>query len=163
MSAITSDAPAIQAPAEGSSTSWPTNLGWGSRLLIGLGLTLALTLLIVLQGRDSRDVAVRVSGAPARPVASTASRATVPSLQGLAAGVDAQIAAPWPRLQQPNGRFRNILGGGTRYGEATLGYALLQAGARTDNRAEVHAGLKAVSFAVRKSVRHSRPSVFENL
>ncbi|MFL5838080.1 MAG: hypothetical protein ACJ76K_16055, partial [Solirubrobacteraceae bacterium] len=85
------------------------------------------------------------------------------SLQAMATRVDAQIAAPWPALQQPTGRFRNILGGGTRYGEATLGYALLQAGARARNRAQVHAGLKAISFAVRNSTARSRPSVFENL
>ena len=74
-----------------------------------------------------------------------------------------QIAAPWPKLQQPSGRFRNILGGGTRYGEATLGYALLQAGARSHKPAQVHAGLKALALAVRRSSAHARPSVFENL
>ena len=113
MSAITSDAQVVSPPASAPVRSWPTNLDWPTRLMIGVPLTLLLTLLIV--------------------------------------------------LQQPNGRFRNILGGGTRYGEATLGYALLQAGARAGNRAQIHAGLKAISFAVRKAVHHARPSVFENL
>jgi hypothetical protein len=162
MSAITSDVPAISPPVSASARSWPTNLDWTSRALIGVPLTLVLTLLIVLQGPDSRDVAVRAGGG-SKPVASTASRAAQPSLEALASGVDAQIAAPWPGLQQPTGRFRNILGGGTRYGEATLGYALLQAGARSDNRAQIHAGLKAIGLAVARSVHRSRPSVFENL
>ena len=162
MSAITSDAQVVSPPASTPVRSWPTNLDWPTRLMIGVPLTLLLTLLIVLQGPDSRDVAVRAGGG-SKPVAATAKQATQPSLEALASGVDASIAAPWPSLQQPSGRFRNILGGGTRYGEATLGYALLQAGARAGNRAQIHAGLKAISFAVRQAVHHSRPSVFENL
>ena len=162
MSAITTEAPAISPPAPASAWPWPTNLDWPLRVMIAVPLTLLLTLLIVMQGPDSRDVAVRAGGG-SKPVASTATRATAPSLEALASGLDAQIAAPWPALQQPSGRFRNILGGGTRYGEATLGYALLQAGARSDNRAQIHAGLKAIRLALARSVHRSRASVFENL
>lgn len=157
MSVFISDAPAVS-----SSARWPTHLDWPRRLAIVGVLTVVLTLAIVIQGLDSGDVAVRV-GAGSKPVASTGARASQPSLDALARRLDAQIAAPWPGLQQPSGRFRNILGGGTRFGEATLGYALLQAGARADNRPQIHAGLKAISFAVRKSTARSRPSVFENL
>src|SRR5262245_17359170 len=128
MSAITADVPAV-APA---ARSWPTNLDWPLRIAVGSVLTALLTLLIVIQGPDSRDVAVR--GSPGtKPVASSGTAPAQPSVGALAASLDAQIAAPWPKLQQPTGRFKNILGGGTRYGEATLGYALLQAGARAKN------------------------------
>jgi len=157
MSVFISDAPAVR-----SHSRWPTHLDWPRRLAIVAVLTVVLTLAIVIQGPDSRDVAVRV-GSGSKPVASTGTPAAQPSLAALATRLDAQIAAPWPALQQPSGRFRNILGGGTRYGEATLGYALLQAGARADNRPQIHAGLKAISFSVRKSTARSRPSVFENL
>ncbi|MFL5836028.1 MAG: hypothetical protein ACJ76K_05500, partial [Solirubrobacteraceae bacterium] len=139
MSVFISDAPAVS-----SSARWPTHLDWPRRLAIVGVLTVVLTLAIVIQGLDSGDVAVRV-GAGSKPVASTGPRASQPSLDALARRLDAQIAAPWPGLQQPSGRFRNILGGGTRFGEATLGYALLQAGARADNRPQIHAGLKAIS------------------
>jgi hypothetical protein len=162
MSAITSEVPAISPSAAAPARSWPTNLDWRSRVLIAFGLTVLLTLAIVIQGPDSRDVARR-AGSGSKPVPSTAARASEPSLDALASGIDAQIAAPWPGLQQPSGRFRNILGGGTRYGEATLGYALLQAGARSDNQAQVHAGLKAIGLALARSVHRSRASVFENL
>ena len=113
MSVFISDAPAVS-----SSTRWPTRLGWPQRLAIVGVLTVVLTLAIVIQGPDSRDVAVRV-GSGSKPVASSGARAAQPSLDALATRLDAQIAAPWPSLQQPTGRFRNILGGGTRYGEAT--------------------------------------------
>jgi hypothetical protein len=164
MSVFISDAPAVS-----SSTRWPTRLGWPRRLAIVAVLTVVLTLAIVIQGPDTGDVAVRAGsgsvrvGSGSKPVAATKAPAAQPGLDALATRLDAQIAAPWPGLQQPSGRFRNILGGGTRFGEATLGYALLQAGARADNRAQIHAGLKAISFAVRESTARSRPSVFENL
>jgi hypothetical protein len=166
MSAATAEAPAVRSEA-----AWPTAFGWAWRIGLLVGLTLVLTLLIVIQGPDMRDASLRAQAgaraapAPAapRPAPARAAPAEETGLQARTARLDAAIAAPWPKLQQPTGRFRNILGGGTRYGEATLGYALLQAGARARNRAQVHAGLKALSFAVRKSVNHARPSVFENL
>src|SRR3954471_2696804 len=159
MSAITADAPAVRQPAL---AAWPTNLDWPQRTGLVAALTALLTLLIVIQGPDSRDVAVQV-GPGDKPVASTAASAASPRLAAVAAGLDAQIAAPWSELQVASGRFKNILGGGTRYGEATLGYGLLQAGARAGNDAEVHAGLKAIRLALVRSVHRSRASVFENL
>jgi hypothetical protein len=160
MSAITADATVVRRPA--AIPAWPTNLDWTWRAGLVSALTALLTLVIVIQGPDSRDVAV--SGGPgAKPIASTSARASAPGLATLAANLDSQIAAPWPELQVASGRFKNILGGGTRYGEATLGYGLLQAGARGGNDAQVHAGLKAIGLALERSVHRSRASVFENL
>jgi hypothetical protein len=53
-------------------------------------------------------------------------------------------ARPWPALLSRRAALPATSWRGTRYGEATLGYALLQAGARSDNRAQIHAGLKAI-------------------
>jgi hypothetical protein len=158
MSAITVDAPAVRQPAL---AAWPTNLDWPRRIGILAALTGLLSLLIVIQGPDSRDIAVRGPGG--KTLASSTASAAAPRLAGVASALDAQIAAPWSELQVASGRFKNILGGGTRYGEATLGYALLQAGARSGNDAQVEAGLKAIRLALERSVHRSRASVFENL
>src|SRR3954452_4193517 len=162
MSAVTAAEAELRPGVVREARSWPTNLDWTWRLSIALVLTLALTLLIVIQGPDTRDVAVRVAPG-AKPVAGTAARASQPGIGEQAASLDASIAAPWPKLQQPTGRFRNILGGGTRYGEATLGYALLQAGAPANDNAQMHAGLKASESAIENSTKRLRPSVIDNL
>ena len=85
--------------------------------------------------------------------------------------LSADIADPWPRLQQPNGTYHDYLGGGyryqrpvpyTRYGEAVLGYALLQTGIRTGRRDEIEAGLRSIRWAVTRPKRFwPRPSPFE--
>ena len=43
------------------------------------------------------------------------------------------MAEPWPKVQKDDGRFRSAVGGGTRYGDALLSFALLQHGLREDN------------------------------
>ena len=74
-----------------------------------------------------------------------------------------EIARPFPGLQKDSGRYRSSVNGGTRYGDTLLGYGIIQAGLRADDRRLVTSGLRAVTFGVSKSPRHSRPSVFENL
>jgi hypothetical protein len=143
-------------------TSLPTQSDWPRRMVILGALTVLLTLVVVIEGPVPGDVVLQRSGGSA-PHAARPSQAPQSALGRVAVSLDAQIAAPWPALQIPNGRFRDILGGGTRYGEATLGYALLQAGARAHNERQIHAGMKAISWAVRQSALRSRPSVFENL
>jgi len=74
------------------------------------------------------------------------------------------MAVPWPRLQYSDGRYRNWLGGGTRYGEALLGYALLETGIRERRARYVTAGLRSVTWAVtRPQGFRDRESVFENM
>jgi hypothetical protein len=143
-------------------TSLPTPRDWPRRVLLLGAFTVLLTLVVVFEGPVKRDATLPRSGEPAaRPA--PVSHAPQSALGRMAASLDSQIAAPWPALQIPNGRFRDILGGGTRYGEATLGYALLQAGARAHDRSQIHAAMKAISWSVRQSALRSRPSVFENL
>jgi hypothetical protein len=68
----------------------------------------------------------------------------------------AQMAAPWPDLQQGSGElvdymdeYTNPTGkpGGTRYGDALMGYALIQTGLRTDDRRLIDTGIRSISWA----------------
>ena len=59
------------------------------------------------------------------------------------------LSAPWPRHQWRNGSFHERLGT-SRYGDAVLGYGLLQAGARDRNRRLVLSGLRGVNASIRK-------------
>ena len=82
-----------------------------------------------------------------------------------------EIADPWPRLQHANGTYHDYLGGGyrlkrpvpyTRYGEALLGYALLQSGLGAGRRDMIDAGLRSIEWAVsRPKGFWPRPSPFE--
>jgi hypothetical protein len=74
----------------------------------------------------------------------------------------ASIAAPWPALQRENGSLINRLDGATAFGEAMMGYGLLQEGVRTDSRALQHAGIDAITYAATRGGR-SADSVFEEL
>jgi hypothetical protein len=124
-----------------------------------VALSCVLCAAIVIQGPDAHDAEAgppRVPGAPRR-----AHRPQPAS--ALAARLDARIAAPWPQLQEPDGRFRDILGGGTRYGEAALGYALLQAGVRERAPTLIRTALRGIYRALRAQRLHVRQSVFENL
>src|SRR4051794_10514894 len=83
------------------------------------------------------------------------------------------LAAPWPRLQRRAGNFPDFTdglipgqsGADTRYGDAVLGWALMEQGRRTRGRRLVTAGAKAVTWATRGAYRHDlqsrEPSVFE--
>jgi hypothetical protein len=81
----------------------------------------------------------------------------------LARELSTEMAKPWPRVQKADGRYRSAVGGGTRYGDALLSYALLQHGLRNDDKRLVDSGLKGLSFAVPRLGTHSRASIFEAL
>jgi hypothetical protein len=89
-----------------------------------------------------------------------------------------EMAAPWPAIQQEKGNYPDYLDGivygnnrpqdwvGTRYGDALMGYALIQVGLREGDRSFLESGLRAVSFATDPDRVHPpipviRPSVFE--
>jgi hypothetical protein len=74
-----------------------------------------------------------------------------------------QLAQPWPGVQKKIGRYRSAVGGGTRYGDALLSYALLQHGLRQDNPRLIDSALKGLTFAVPRLGVHSRASIFEAL
>jgi hypothetical protein len=77
-----------------------------------------------------------------------------------------QMAAPWPPLQLPEGTFPDYLHGdqpprSTRYGEAVLGYSLVQTGLREGDEALIDAGLRGLEWFVgRSDLQRDHPSVF---
>ena len=79
-----------------------------------------------------------------------------------------EMAAPWVALQLPEGTFPDYLHGdkpprSTRYGEAILGYGLMQAGLREGDDDTVDAGLRALDWFVgRRDLQRDHPSVFAN-
>ncbi|MEA2352856.1 MAG: hypothetical protein QOJ14_1270, partial [Thermoleophilaceae bacterium] len=82
----------------------------------------------------------------------------------LARSLARQIAAPWPERQYSNGRFWDEVGEHSAYGEAVLGYALVDVGVREHDRRLVRTGLKAMRFATdRTSPQHGLTSVFQNM
>ena len=75
----------------------------------------------------------------------------------VAASLAAAMAKPLPALQQADGHFQSALGGGSRYGDALVGYALLQHGLRTRSTAFEESGLRGVSYALSRSAPTTRP------
>ena len=96
-------------------------------------------------------------------------RAEDPGSEGRASGgkpVDGLIdamRARYPKIQRENGHFRSGIGGGTRYGNAYMGYALLMSGIRSGDDSAVEAGLRGLTNPLQPGRRPNRPSVFENL
>jgi hypothetical protein len=85
-------------------------------------------------------------------------------VRGLARSLARQVAAPWPQRQHSNGRFYDEIGGHSAYGEAVLGYALVDVGIREHDGRLVRTGLKAMRFATdRISPDRGRTSVFQNM
>jgi len=101
----------------------------------------------------------------ALPHAAAADDATEPALTAADwTSLATDMAKPWPDLQRANGSYREYLKEDTRYGAATLGYALLQHGIRVKDRRLITSGLKAITYAVRRrGSAVSIESVFENM
>ena len=100
----------------------------GEGLAVGALLALLLTL--------ATPSSTRAASAEARPIADLADR----------------VAAAWPARQSGDGLFADPLSG-TRargYGPIMLGYGLLSAGARREDRELVAAGVRAVGTALAK-------------
>jgi hypothetical protein len=81
-------------------------------------------------------------------------------------GLASRLSAPWPGLQTDEGRFHDYISGGAdgsgRYGEAMLGYALLQTGLRDANAVFVDCALRAIGFVLRHpEIQEEKRSVFE--
>ena len=74
------------------------------------------------------------------------------------------MAAPWPGLQRSNGSYRDYLKESTRYGDAMLGYALLQHGILENDRRLINSGIDGITYAVSRTGSDvSIESVFENM
>ena len=69
----------------------------------------------------------------------------------------------YPAIQRENGHFRSAIGGGTRYGNAYMGYALLMSGVRTGDDEAIEAGLRGLTNPLQPGRIPNRPSVFEIL
>ena len=101
-------------------------------------------------------LALAVSAAPAAALSG-----------GELASLAAEYAAPWPALQNGEGRFYDSVSGQAdghgRYGEAMLGVALMETGLQTGDQALITAGLRGVGYSVRDVHLQTRyPSVFES-
>jgi hypothetical protein len=68
----------------------------------------------------------------------------------------AQMAAPWPGLSKGDGELIDYMDeytnpggkpGGTRYGDALMGYGLIQTGLREKNQELIDTGIRSVSWA----------------
>jgi hypothetical protein len=100
------------------------------------------------------------AGAPA-PVPGQAPTSSVdPTLQ-IAKKLSVDMAAPWPKVQKQNGHYRSGVGGGTRYGDSMLGFALIQQGITENDESLIKSGMQGMAFAVPRLALHSRPSIFE--
>ena len=95
--------------------------------------------------------------------ASAASAAADPVL------LSRQIAAPWPAMQRSNGSFPDYLQRRGRpfrslYGDAMLGYGLIQNGLRDGDSRAIDSGLKGVTRAVRDpGPSDAKKNAFEDL
>jgi hypothetical protein len=82
----------------------------------------------------------------------TAAHATKAEWRALAA----QMASPWPGLAKGDGELIDYMDeytnpggkpGGTRYGDALMGYALIQVGLREDDTKLIDTGIRSLSWA----------------
>jgi len=80
---------------------------WPARGGVVIALSCLLCAAIVIQGPSPHDAE---AGPPRVAVPPHPAQRPQPA-SAVAARLDARIAAPWPRLQEPDGRFRDILGG----------------------------------------------------
>ncbi|MEA2478519.1 MAG: hypothetical protein QOJ07_441 [Thermoleophilaceae bacterium] len=123
---------------------------------MAVALLVLVGVLVSTGGGDSKN------GPAAGTTAAGAGHSIDPTL-ALAADLSAQMAEPWPAVQRDNGHYRSAVGGGTRYGDSLLGFALIQQGLRENNDKLVQSGLRGLSYAVPRAALHSRPSIFEAL
>jgi hypothetical protein len=90
-----------------------------------------------------------------------------PSGNAVAGFID-RLAAPWPRVQEPDGtrlagHYHEPVSGMTRYGDSLMGYAAILTGLRTRRPELVRSGLRALRFSVPRAPLHNRESIFEIL
>jgi hypothetical protein len=119
-------------------------------------------------------VARRIGGSKHTLVAVAAVFACLPAPASAAAPAQwtqkaAEIAAPWPGLQEPEGRFRDYITSrdptGVRddYGDPMLGYALLLTSVRTGDAGLADAGLRALEYSLDRAARSPSTQVFHQM
>ena len=81
----------------------------------------------------------------------------------------AEIAAPWPGLQEADGRFRDYVisrdptGVRDDYGDPMLGYGLLQTSIRTGDATLANSALRALEYSLDRAARSPSTQVFHQL
>lgn len=81
----------------------------------------------------------------------------------------AEIAAPWPGLQEPDGRFRDYViardptDDRDDYGDPMLGYGLLLTSMRTGDAALADSALRALEYSLDRAGRSPSTQVFHQL
>ena len=81
----------------------------------------------------------------------------------------AEIAAPWPGLQETDGRFRDYViardptDDRDDYGDPMLGYGLLQTAVRTGDAALADSALRALEYSLDRAARSPSTQVFHQL
>src|SRR5919202_4678522 len=112
---------------------------WSPRSVVAIAIPVAVVVAVVLLtgGDGTRERGRAGAAAAANPVA----------------GFIDRLAAPWPKVQLPEGHplagdYREPVSGTTRYGNALLGYAEILTGLRTHRPVLIRSGLRALRFAV---------------
>jgi hypothetical protein len=119
-------------------------------------------------------VARRIGGSKHALVAVAAVLACIPAPASAAAPAEwtqkaAEIASPWPGLQEPEGRFRDYIttrdpeGVRDDYGDPMLGYGLLLTSVRTGDSGLADAGLRALEYSLDRAARSPSTQVFHQL
>lgn len=109
----------------------------------------------------SLALALATAAAPAAPEDARAAAPPAPDPDLIASA----IAAPWPALQREDDGFRDYMEvrpspPRDKYGDAALGYALLQTGTRTGDARLIDSGLRALARAAER-VEPSHSIAFE--
>ena len=112
----------------------------------------------------SKHVAVAVAALFA--VAAAPASAAAPSSWSQKAD---EIAAPWPGLQESDGRFRDYVlardpsDGRDDYGDPMMGYGLLLSAARNGDAKLAESGLRALEYSLDRAARSPSTQVFHQL
>ena len=113
-------------------------------------------------GRQLTRIAVAGMVAAAL-IGSTTSNGTETNGSGIAVAAETSITADmadaWMGFQRPGGGFVTP----SAYGDAMLGYGMLEVGLREGDRGMQRAALRALAAASRSLMRRGSPSAFENL
>lgn len=122
--------------------------GRASTTAIGALATCAALAILALTGSTPSESTPSPATAPPAAVA-TSLAGTVTRAEWLA--TSRRLSGPIPSIQRRDGSLRDAFGddGSSRYGDAMLGYALIQTGARDGDRRLVLSGIRAVDVAAR--------------
>ena len=130
-------------------------------------VVVSVAVLLALGGATSARAGPRLPGPPPAELASASGGRSAAAPVRSWLSLSRLISRRWVSLQERGGSFPDVLlgpGQHSRYGDAMLGYALLQSGLRDRRRALIDAGLRAITWAARRRApAYSGDAPFENL